>query len=194
MIEDPLYLHKDETLVFMICDPHDYVMMNRKIRLEQTIKSYGYIPKTQYWMTSDFINNDIDFKLNFRNNTMGDNGILEWYAFVAILKKIARQKSISYAVITWPAFSYWPDDITRAKAKLQMHLRGGRLLISTKAANMLLNSITPKWSLNDPSIVPDHSNILFPTTFAIGSMKEVSMINNTPTTLMKNVHSYIPPS
>tara|TARA_Y100000385_G_C13100820_1_gene644409 strand:+ start:31 stop:576 length:546 start_codon:yes stop_codon:yes gene_type:complete len=94
MIEDPLYLPKT-TKVFIICDPYNELQMTRKNMLVEQADIHGYETRTQYInknslgqpATQESITKNMGFFIDLPASVIGTYALLEWYAYLSILRK-----------------------------------------------------------------------------------------------------------
>ena len=109
MIEDPFHLPKD-TRVFILTSPLKDSHIIAKDKLRNQFKSFGYSPTIQNYPTVRQINDpDWSFNLPVKESDVGMNGVLQWYAYWAVLLK-ARKLRKNF-IVAFSSISNFEKDI-----------------------------------------------------------------------------------
>lgn len=88
-MEDPLYLSKN-TNAFVICNPNNLIQMKSKETIVNQLRTFGYEPSIQYYVSVDKINNsdeELGFNLPVKKEVIGVDGVQQWYTFMNVLRK-----------------------------------------------------------------------------------------------------------
>ncbi len=153
MIEDPLYLPKT-TKVFIICDPHNSIQMTRKNMLVEQADIHGYETRTQYInknslgqpATQESITKTMGFFIDLPASVIGTYALLEWYAYLSILRKGRILKD--NFVILHAETSDFKNDIRISDIKYSCayinHLQG--LVMNSIFAEKILNLFNTPFS------------------------------------------------
>lgn len=110
MIEDPFHLPKD-TRVFILTSPLKDSHIIAKDKLRSQFKAFGYSPTIQNYPTVRQVNDpDWSFNLPVKESDVGMNGVLQWYAYWAVLLKARKLRK--HFMVAFSSISNFETDVT----------------------------------------------------------------------------------
>jgi hypothetical protein len=121
MIEDPFHLQKD-TRVFILTSPLKDSHIIAKDKLRNQFKAFGYSPTIQNYPTVQQVNDpDWSFNLPVKESDVGMNGVLQWYAYWAVLLKARKLRK--HFIVAFSSVSYLEKDMPRSRLISNKNIR-----------------------------------------------------------------------
>lgn len=163
MIEDPFHLQKD-TRVFILTSPLKDSHIIAKNKLRNQFKAFGYSPTIQNYPTAQQVNDpDWSFNLPVKESDVGMNGVLQWYAYWAVLLK-ARKLRKNF-IVAFSSVSDFEKDITikeivKGNIPSESFVPLGKLTKNSRSRNGGDNIKTPHgFHFHDNVIIKGHRGL-----------------------------------